>query len=108
MRFRTILISLIGFLLVFSFDRALAHGIADWIRQAPETAFCCGDQDCMPLPPSAVIRSRPVATFSTVNGFPTSAAFGEAKAIAESSPLSMAAIGHASGTTRQRPMATPI
>jgi hypothetical protein len=48
---------LVGFTLGFSSSGlALAHGVADWIRQAPETAFCCGDQDCMPLPPGAVVR----------------------------------------------------
>src|SRR5262245_60398424 len=35
---------------------ALAHGAADWIRQAPDSAFCCGDEDCMPLPAGAVIH----------------------------------------------------
>ena len=33
---------------------AHGHGAADWIRKNPDTEFCCGQQDCTPLPPGAV------------------------------------------------------
>ena len=54
MRVATILL-LLG--LVFATRPAMTHGAADWIRNNPATAYCCGPTDCTPLPDNQVIET---------------------------------------------------
>src|SRR5262245_288079 len=54
---RLLIASLVGLSVGMAFCAlAHGHGAADWIRQNPDTQFCCGQQDCTPLPPGAVTR----------------------------------------------------
>lgn len=40
---------------------ARGHGDARWIMDDPQTAFCCGPQDCEPAPPGEVVEIGPDA-----------------------------------------------
>ena len=49
-----VLVAVLAFLAVFLPLASWGHGEADWIMNNPETAHCCGPQDCQPIPDEIV------------------------------------------------------
>lgn len=51
---RSVFVAAVIFLVLLWSFPSLGHGLAFWIEENEETAWCCGPDDCQPIPDEAV------------------------------------------------------